>query len=458
MMKEQLRTKSTHSYSSDERSMSPSPPKSKERKFLVYLTGLFIITWYLQLGVRVDILGAIRFEFILGAFLSIFAILTLLDEKTSTPLQGPIIFFFCVLGFYTLFSYDRDQSWDIFFNRVIKFSMLSAFLAAFIRTEWALKLIIASFLLAMLKMGQEGFIGWLTGGMVWENQGIPRLHGVTGLYRHPNSYSGMAVGCLPFIYYLYPISNAWQKILLLTLLAFALVIIVFTGSRTGYVATILLSLYFWREKIKLGKIKYLILGALIFTCAYVLLPDEYTQRLHSIFTLDEAEGSSSETRIQILKDAVSVFLSHPWGVGVSAFPSVRMEMFGRLQDTHNLYLELLTNMSVLGLLSFFTFILAIIKMNKKIITSDTSPFVSAVAKSLIAFIYARLFLGVFGMDTYEIYWWFAAGLTMAMYRIANDHQEKTKYATFRFHSNNQALQGKPKFIRLRSNKSGHFTV
>lgn len=443
-MKEQLRTKSSLSYSSDERSMSPSPPKSKERKFLVYLTGLFIITWYLQLGVRVDILGAIRFEFILGAFLSIFAILTLVDEKTSTPLKGPIIFFFCVLGFYTLFSYDRALSWDIFFNRVIKFSMLSAFLAAFIRTEWALKLIIASFLLAMLKMGQEGFIGWLTGGMVWENQGIPRLHGITGLYRHPNSYSGMAVGCLPFIYYLYPISNTWQKALLITLLVFSLVIIVFTGSRTGYVATILLSLYFWREKMKLGKIKYFIFGAFIFASAYALLPQEYTERLHSIITLEEAQGSSSEKRIQIFKDSARIFLSHPWGVGVSAFPSMRMEIFGRSQDTHNLYLELLTNMSIFGLLSFFIFIFTTIRVNKLVITNCSSPFVVAVAKAVIAFIYARLFLGFFGMDTYEIYWWFAAGLTMAIYRIANTHQENTIYDTSKPQSTKRIFQGKPK--------------
>ena len=131
----------------------------------------------------------------------------------------------------------------------------------------------------------------------------------------------MAVGCLPFIYYLYPISNWWQKLLLIALLVCALIIIVFTGSRTGYVATILLGIYFWREGLKVNKLKYLVLGITISITAYILLPEAYTNRLHSIITLEEAEGSSSETRIQILKDSVNVFLSKPWGVGVSAFPS-----------------------------------------------------------------------------------------------------------------------------------------
>lgn len=423
-------------------------PKVKEKKFFVYLTCLYILTWYLQVGLRVDLLGAIRFEFLLGSFLSFFAILKLINERKATPLKGPVIFFFSVLTLYTLFSYDRALSWDVFFNRVIKFSMLAAFLAAFVRTEWALKMVIGAFLLAMLKMGQEGFMGWWTGGMIWENQGIPRLHGVTPLYRHPNSYSGMAVGCLPFIFYLYPVANKWQKALLALLLVFALIIIVFTGSRTGYVATALLGLYFWRDKLRLHKFKYSIIGLIVIITIYAVLPDAYIGRIHSIFTLEEAEGSSSDARIQILKDAVAVFLSKPWGVGVAAFPTVRIEMFGRFQDTHNLYLELLTNMSFLGLAAFFLLIYKTLKINTSVaLTSEQSEFLRAMSKSIIAFIYARLFLGLFGMDTYEIYWWFAVGLTIAIQRIINI-QGKTGEQN----SNSGKLLNTNRYIQIRNRR------
>ena len=401
--------------------------KPKEQKLFVYLTCIYIFSWYLQIGLRVDILGAIRFEFILGAFISVCAIVKLLNEPQPTRLKGPVIFFFLVLGFYTIFSYDRSVSWDIFYNRVIKFSMLAAFLAAFVRTEWALKMVVAAFLLAMLKMGQEGFMGWISGGMIWQNQGIARLHGVTPLYRHPNSYSGMAVGCLPFIFYLYPIVNRWQKSLLALLLIFSLIIIVFTGSRTGYVATFLLAAYFWREKLKHHKLKYIFIGIALIFVTYISLPDAYLGRIESIFTLEEAEGSSSDARIRIIKDAISVFINHPWGVGVAAFPSVRMEMFNKFQDTHNLYLELLTNMSLLGLISFSVLIYRIVIENKKIIDNEwSSPFIIALSRSIIAFVYARLFLGVFGMDTYEIYWWFALGLTIATLRASTFRNEDKK--------------------------------
>lgn len=400
----------------------------KESKPLVYLTCIYIFAWYLQLGNRIDILGTIRFEFLLGSFLIICAGIRLLnDRQPASPLKKPIIIFFSILIFYTIFSYDHATSWNVFYERVVKFSMLALFFTAFIRTEWALKLAICAFLLAMMKLGQEGFVGWLTGSMVWENQGVPRLHGQQGgLYGHPNSFSGMAVGCLPFIYYLYPIANKIQKFALAALGVCSLVIIIFTGSRTGYVATGLLVMYFWWEKGGTGKLKFLALGLLALPIALYFLPADYIDRFISIFTLEENEGASSETRLQILEDAVAVFLSHPWGVGVSAFPSVRMEMFGRLQDTHNLYLELLTNMSVLGLIAFGYFVAVIIRTNRRTearikassaFSDDSARFLIALARAVVAFIFARLILGLFGMDTYEIYWWFAAGITMSLWRI-----------------------------------------
>ena len=401
--------------------------EDQESKFLVIATCVFIFAWYLQLGTRVAILGAIRFEFLLGTFLVICAAIRLLNESgSSTPLKKPIIIFFSVLAFYTAFSYDHSQSWAIFFERVVKFSMLALFFTAFIRTSWALKMALGAFLLAMMKLGQEGFVGWLTGGMIWENQGVPRLHGQQGgLYGHPNSFSGMAVGCLPFIYYLFPVVNKVQKLALTILLVCCIIIIIFTGSRTGYVATALLGIYFVWEKKGTGRIRLITLAVILMPIALYYLPTDYIERFMTIFTMQEKEGASSAARLQIMKDAIAVFLSHPWGVGVSAFPTVRMEMFGRFQDTHNLYLELLTNLSIFGIIAFGYFITVILRTNRKMsifFAKNTEiqdgRFLAACARATIAFIYARLFLGLFGMDTYEIYWWFAAGITMSLWRAS----------------------------------------
>ena len=98
-------------------------------------------------------------------------------------------------------------------------------------------------------------------------------------------------------------------------------------------------------------------------------------------------------------------------------------MFVRIQDTHNLYLELLTNMGPLGVVAFFFFIRQLLLLNNTIQqrlsarVDSEKIFQIAVSKAIVAFIYARLFLGLFGMDTYEIYWWFATGVTIALWSI-----------------------------------------
>lgn len=396
----------------------------KENRFFVYLVCIYIVTWYLQLGSRIGILNTIRFEFFLGSFLTVFGAIKLFSGSTvssSSALRAPIVSWILILGVYTVFSVDRSTSWDVYFNRVIKFSLLAFFLAVYIKTDWSLRMVTLAFLLAMAKLGQEGLVGWLTGGLVWENQGIMRLHGATELYRHPNSFSGMAVGCLPFIFYLYPVVGRWQKILLAFLLLCSVIIIVFTGSRTGYVASVILMVVFFWAQLKKSFIKASITLVFCFSFAIAFLPSQYIDRFKSIYTMEEAEGASASARIQILSDAWGVFKQYPFGVGVGAFPIARAEIYDRHQDTHNLYLQLLTNTSLFGVVVFFWLLLAIVKSCWKVANSSSieNPFYKALSRAVIAFILARLFLGLFGMDAYEIYWWWASGLTIAIMNAAN---------------------------------------
>ena len=50
----------------------------------------------------------------------------------------------------------------------------------------------------------------------------------------------------------------------------------------------------------------------------------------------------------------------------------------------------------------------------------------ACCRAVYLFIIARLALGIFGMDLYEIYWWFSAGLTVALFNMNKYTEIKTK--------------------------------
>lgn len=411
----------------------PQRPFGVERErpaFLLFVFLLYVAAHQLQLNNRIAILGMIRFEFILGLFLvavSLYYFFVEKGNKNSVPLvsRNLALVYIAFLGLFVVFSFDRSLSWSVYKDRVVTFALYGLFVTVFVRSPKSIMLFILVYLLSCLRLGYEGFVGWLTGSMVWQNQGVMRLHGTTSVLLHPNSFSGFAVGLLPFIYYLYKPSTKYVRIMLSALLVFAVIIIVYTGSRTGYVATILFGFYLFRNS--KDKLKYALIVILISALSIPFIPDQYVNRFSTIFTQEEIEGQSMNKRKEIISDAIEVFKRHPMGVGVGAFPVARDYYFGREQDTHNLYLEVLTNSGFIGLGIFIAFVVSIYRLNShtlklcstlndanSAIREGDLRWVEAVVKSVNGFLVVRLILGLFGMDMYEIYWWFILGLSLAV--------------------------------------------
>jgi hypothetical protein len=333
---------------------------------------------------------------------------------------------------------------------------LSLFIYKFVVGPKELKLFFIALFLAWLKIGQEGFLGTFTGGMMWMNQGVMRLHGPTGMYFHPNSFGGFAIGTLPFVYYFFlAIKNNIVRALLILQLVFSFNIILHSGSRTSYVALFFMLLYlFYQTK---HKFKYIIITMVVAAVLVPYIPEQYTDRFGSIFTGQDKVGQSTVKRKEILRDAVSIFAQNPFGVGVGGFSKTRQEYFGREQDTHNLYLQVATNLGIQGLIVFGIMIFMLFKVLNKVIgradqqitqlqekinndgdgdgdgDSDYVKthindlnFIKAAANALKMFITARLILGLFGHDLYEIYWWFSIGIASALYSIIQKSNNKTE--------------------------------
>lgn len=403
-------------------------------QLLSYLVGFYIFAFYLELHFRFPALQSIRFQFTYGALVGGICLYKFLTDRNKPASFNPVtkttFLLIFILGIYTVFSMNREHSILVYNDRVLKFALVSFFIYAATDKIEDLRVILAFMLLAWLKMGQEGFWGWYGGGLVWQNQGIPRLHGSTAMYGHPNSFSGFAVGCLPYaVFLLMCVKGNLLKIALLALIACSIIIIVTTGSRTGYVAVVVGAIYFFL-KLNTGKLKIILLSTLTFALTINFVPIEYKERFQSIFTGEEKEGRSSDKRKEIIADALKIYAKYPLGIGVEAFPKVRKQMFGRYQNTHNLYLEVLTNIGPIGFLVFIIFITRIITTcikNIKFVEKnleknlDTKLLIN-LSKATIGFILMRLLLGLFGMDLYEIYWWIALGITLAITKLLSQQK------------------------------------
>lgn len=415
----------------------------------------FIVFRYLEGGERIPALGAIRLEFILGLGLSVIGVVMYLRRKPVVPIPS-LTWALLLVVWIALFiplSIAPGLSWQTFVDRVVKFMMVAILIAAFVTNPTLLRWFLAAYLLAFAKMTQEGIHGVITGSLMWENQGIMRLHGPSGSYLHPNTFAGTQLITLPFLYHLAPLVPRYWRIVLVTQAVGVLAIVMFCGSRTSYVG-----LFVWiLVLIAQAKSRWKALAS-VAVCAMLatpFLPQQYLERLESVVTQQEKEGASIDTRKEILRDAWQIFLDHPIaGVGAGAFPIAREQAFGRIQDTHNLYLEVATNLGIVGLILFLGFAISMVRslirhseifarqvseldgFAKRLNESSTLldqirqhtadlRWMRATSLATTSFLLIRLTNGFFGHDLYEVYWWFALGVVIALTRMEGVARTKT---------------------------------
>jgi O-antigen ligase len=406
---------------------------------------VFVVARYMQWGDRRDIFATIRIEFTLGLLLGVICT-GLLMMRPVNLLPARRVMIAIILLFFAMlvqlpFAADRISAQTIFVDRVLKFAMMTYFMIVLLQSPRYMTFFMYAFLFSCFYITQESVRGLISGGLVWENQGVLRLHGAVSMYRHPNSLGGLAMGAVPFCVFLLPVWRRWYlRGGLLALLGLALTVVLYTGSRTAYVAFLAFLLYWWF--VSKQKLRWLVVGAVAGAIALVFIPQQYKERFMSIGG-QEAEGRSRELRIEILQDALTIFMENPGGVGIASFPAVRMQRFGRFQDTHNLYLEVATNLGVQGLVVFlFLVAIMIVSYRRAYLRfseqrralapwrrrpdlpvrlrraveglDDDLAAMMAIAVAAAGFIYVRLALGLFGMDLYEVYWWFGAGLAITL--------------------------------------------
>jgi putative inorganic carbon (HCO3(-)) transporter len=409
------------------------------------------VSWWLEVGLRIAWLGAIRFEFLLAGLLSLIALLhrpstsRRHEPSANRDVLSAIVMLVVVQGLSLPFAVDFDIAWNAYLNRLVKYAVLGVLIPQYVISPLTLRAYLLASFFAFLKIGQEAFFGKITGSMVWENQGIPRLYGTPGsMFGQPNSLSGKTVSLLPFVWYLYPIIKArWLKLLVLTEVVFAINIIVFTASRTGYL-TLTASAILMMAFSKRAKLRAFAFAATLAVVSVIFVPPEYKERFTSAFTLEEKEGHSAETRKGLFFDSLATFMRHPLGIGAECFPRYQAVEGRNAQETHNLYTQLLAETGIQGFTCFAAMLYVVLRKAERtrrrlaaIIEHleshrarappeahtlfdaelKTNRLLFATTTAVIVFTLVRLLLGLFGHDLFEIYWWIAAGMTMALHNM-----------------------------------------
>ena len=204
----------------------------------------------------------------------------------------------------------------------------------------------------------------------------------------PDSHSFAMFGIIGLIFLVYILKKPKEpgKFLTWSVIAFSLLALMFSGSRGVWLSAVfpflvvIFLFIFRKEKILKPFLMMLIIFVLAFPISSLVLSQSYKngedatlafKRAKSITDLEEL---SVKSRLGIWKSSFESILRHPLlGVGIGNYPIVLNEDISAAKkgaSAHNLYLDIASEMGLLGLTAFLLIILSIFKKIRKEIINN----------------------------------------------------------------------------------------
>ena len=174
----------------------------------------------------------------------------------------------------------------------------------------------------------------------------------------------------PFAYYFYMVFNSKVfKRAIMVIMGIFCISLILTGSRGAAVGALFMVLaMFIKSK---HKLRIATIGLLIGLIALPILPQKYVARIESISDYEVDE--SANIRIALWKAGLKMVRDHPLlGVGVGNFSTAYGSIYREVGSSnlwwkpHNNFIQVSSEMGLLGLIAYFSIMVFIFRENRKI--------------------------------------------------------------------------------------------
>jgi putative inorganic carbon (HCO3(-)) transporter len=415
----------------------------KRLGFALYL--VFIASFLLHLPARIHVLGAIRFDLLLMAVISILVFMeggvALLRERGGTT--GKIL---AILILYILFSLPF-VTWPgsvIHTNlpEFLKAVVFFFFTVLLVNSEARLRTFLVVFVACQVFRVLEPLYDHLTVGY-WgsaTNMGsgefMARLAGSRYDTINPNGLAYVIVSTIPFLHYLAS-SASWKvRFLYWTILPVLLYALVLTASRSGFVALLVIAVaIFIKSSSKPLYAVIFIVGILV--AASVLTPIQKDRYL-SLIRTDVAGASTVEGRIEGVKRDFAVAMRRPFfGHGLGTSREANFNERGANQLSHNLYTEVLQELGLFGFVIFLCYIVSIFRNFRRVLQTagarlPADSFLLNVTHAMEVWLWMNV---IFSFASYGLSgepWYLFGGLSAVLLRVAaaatTTDNERTSHA------------------------------
>jgi O-antigen ligase len=326
----------------------------------------YTVIFTLRLGEVYPILGTLHLERVVGVLTLAGLFIsqhrregrTLLDGTRQTRLL--MLFLLMVLPSVP-FAYWRKAAVDglIEMMRIVAFYVMIVHL---IDTRTRLKAFLWIYCLSMLWLASTSLWSYFS-GHAQLSMGVERAVGSTSAGGNANELGATMACSFPLLFLLSTTRALGRKRLLATFgWMLLLLTMAITGSRASLLGFLGGLVALWWISSRRAMFGVLGLGALVLGLSF--LPGQYKER-YSTITSGKLDGSSM-ARVQTWKNGLRIVSARPiFGVGIACFGSANAALNGSWLSSHNLYLQALGELGLVGGAVFFMFLAEILRLNRR---------------------------------------------------------------------------------------------
>ncbi len=341
----------------------------------------------------------------------------------STPLNLPLFSLLFIATLSTIFSLNRGESLPVLFQLIsyLLFYFLIVNHLSWPKVPRTLTLFLtAGFLLSLYAIYQHRFalpslyqrldtITALGSGEIEEIRGRIASHRVFSTFVLPSSFAGYLALVIPLGIGLFISRSSLQEKILLGIVVLTMLWALFLTLSWGGILSLILALFFI-FLILLKKAKWFI-PILLILLLLLGIASFHSEDLYSKVTL----------RLYNWRSAIEIVKDHPFlGTGIGTFatvyPRYKFPQANEVHYAHNWYLQVASEMGILGLGALFWLLAILIKGGIKTLRSEKEKSQRALLAGLLAGGFAFLFHNLIDMDAYvpeiALLWWAMVGLVM----------------------------------------------
>lgn len=378
----------------------------------------FITAYELQPGELYPALGVLHLERVLVVYvLVVFAIKGV--HLRFPPITRKLFWFYGVMVLSSFFAFWRANSFafDFKFLEIVIYHVL--LVAALTSEERVRKYLLL----------YTGLVAWIAITSLYNyhhgvrvfTMNIDRAEGLTSAGGDPDTMAQTLVITMPLALALMGKGTSkWMKLYAVGIFSIFLITVIDTGSRTAILAFVfflMLALFHRRQNLK-----YLPVVLLALPLLWLVIPQQYKARYETIRTRNQDDSYTN--RLLSWQGGVKMFLHNPiTGIGPDNYTDANgmkywPETPRHWLNAHSFYFKLLGELGILGVITFFAFLISVIRMNwqlaRRYRKKFTDPIVQRFPDACNQSICLLLFSGYAAHNTYRSNWYTFAAVTAAL--------------------------------------------